>query len=43
MDVDWTAMILLLYILCGLGFTIQGFQALGRWRAQRKTPPSSAK
>jgi hypothetical protein len=42
MDVDWTAMILLLYCLCGLGFTIQGFFALSKWLKQRKTPTSSA-
>ena len=35
MDIYWPGMLILLYALCGLGFTIQGFFALGEWRAQK--------
>jgi len=36
MDVYWPALIMLFYILCGLGFTIQGVYALAHWRQRRK-------
>jgi hypothetical protein len=35
MDVYWPAFIFLMYILCGLGFTIMGVYALAGW-VQRK-------
>ena len=38
MDVEWPAVIMLFYILCGLGFTIQGVVALGNWWKKRKIP-----
>jgi hypothetical protein len=43
MDVSWPPLIFLFYVLCGLGFTIQGIYALvdwiGRRREAKEAPP----
>jgi hypothetical protein len=35
-DVYWPAVALLFYVLCGMGFTIQGIYALFAWRERKR-------
>jgi hypothetical protein len=41
-DVYWPALILLFYVLCGLGFTIMGIYALADWYTRRKQAKQDA-
>jgi hypothetical protein len=36
MDIYWPGMLVLVYTLCGLGFTIQGAYALSAWNTRRR-------
>jgi hypothetical protein len=40
-DIYWPGFLILLYALCGLGFTIQGFFLLGEWITRRKQSRAS--
>jgi hypothetical protein len=42
MDIYWPGLIVLFYVLIGLGYTIMGFYALGAWMRRRREAQEEA-